>query len=113
MALNSGSENLEVMREAEKYMTYVGNLVAANIPKSGEIIELLDQVFITFFSPLVFISRIRFSSFISMNGPFLSDLGIVSLLVVVNRYSYLAFLPRTINFCEAFFLFLVFRPFAS
>ena len=39
MALNSGSENLEVMREAEKYMTYVGNLVAANIPKSGEIIE--------------------------------------------------------------------------
>lgn len=39
MAINSGSENLEVMREAKKYMTYVGKLVAASIPKSGEIIE--------------------------------------------------------------------------
>ena len=39
MALNSGSENLEVMRDAKKYMTYVGKLVSASIPKSGQIIE--------------------------------------------------------------------------
>ena len=39
MALNSGSENLEMMRDAKKYMTYVGKLVSASIPKSGQIIE--------------------------------------------------------------------------
>jgi len=40
MSINFGSENLEVMREAEKYMAHVGRLVSANLPDSGKIIEL-------------------------------------------------------------------------
>ena len=39
--------------------------------------ELRAQVFTTFFSSLLFISRILFSSFPSIKGPFFSDLGII------------------------------------
>lgn len=40
MTTNSGSNNLEVMNFAIKYLAHVGNLVRANLPASGEILEV-------------------------------------------------------------------------
>ena len=65
--------------------------------KSGEIIDLLDQVLITDFFPESFISRTRFSSLKSINGPFFIDLATI--------YSYFRLL--TIDVSEYFVFFLV------
>lgn len=39
METNPGSENLEIMREAANYLSFVGNLVSSHLPPTGPILE--------------------------------------------------------------------------
>ena len=60
-------------------------------------VEALDQVFRTFFSPALFSSSTRYSSSGATKGPFL-------ILLLIRSYPpYLAFLPLTMNLLVGFF----------
>lgn len=40
MEINPGSENLEIMREAANYLSFIGNLVSSHLPSKGRIVEI-------------------------------------------------------------------------